>query len=265
MSKESTQASDAAPAASIRAPGALVAPADPTGPQLLLNPALVYEVLCEHIGVDRVSNILALRITSIIEYLFAEILELAGNAARNSRKSRIDNSHIIHAVFYDDELCALLRNAIASAPTRADPRRFQQQFTYLLAQIHPDMHITQVSKTLLVSIFKHLVHRFASQIENCAHDDNPHVIETICDAILPGELARHAKIELHKNYRHHYFEKSFTKIRAEVTKRISEIPAHEAHAQASSSSQSAAAAAAAAVPWVAVTNNSGDEDEDEDA
>ena len=47
-------------------------------------------------------------LASVLEYLAAEILELAGNAARDNKKSRIIPRHITLAVKNDEELNKLL-------------------------------------------------------------------------------------------------------------------------------------------------------------
>ncbi|KQK22304.1 histone H2A [Brachypodium distachyon] len=45
---------------------------------------------------------------AVLEYLAAEVLELAGNAARDNKKSRIIPRHVLLAVRNDDELGKLL-------------------------------------------------------------------------------------------------------------------------------------------------------------
>ena len=53
-------------------------------------------------------------LASVLEYLTAELLELAGNAAKDNKKQRIVPRHIMLAVRNDDELSNLL-NAVTIA------------------------------------------------------------------------------------------------------------------------------------------------------
>ena len=54
-------------------------------------------------------------LASVLEYLTAELLELAGNAAKDNKKLRIVPRHIMLAVKNDDELSSLLSGVTIAA------------------------------------------------------------------------------------------------------------------------------------------------------
>lgn len=53
-------------------------------------------------------------LAAVLEYLTAEILELAGNACRDNKRNRIIPRHILLAVRNDNELNKLFADAIIS-------------------------------------------------------------------------------------------------------------------------------------------------------
>ncbi|TKS80992.1 Histone H2AX [Collichthys lucidus] len=57
---------------------------------------------------ERVGNGAPVYLAAVLEYLSAEILELAGNACRDNKKQRIAPRHILLAVKNDEELNKLL-------------------------------------------------------------------------------------------------------------------------------------------------------------
>ncbi|TKR81664.1 hypothetical protein L596_015499 [Steinernema carpocapsae] len=59
-------------------------------------------------GAERVGVGAAIFMTAVIEYMTAEVLELAGNAARDNKKKRISPRHILLAVRGDEELNKIL-------------------------------------------------------------------------------------------------------------------------------------------------------------
>ncbi|NWR71366.1 H2A protein, partial [Centropus unirufus] len=75
----------------------------------------VYRLLRNGNYANRVSPGAAVYLAAVLEYLSAEIIELAGNAAQENRKARITPRHIQLAVRSDEEL-----NKLCSSVTIAE-------------------------------------------------------------------------------------------------------------------------------------------------
>lgn len=70
----------------------------------------IHRMIREGRYAKRISNTAPVALAAVLEYLAAEIFELAGNASRDSKRARITPRHIQLAVRNDEELSRLLSN-----------------------------------------------------------------------------------------------------------------------------------------------------------
>lgn len=62
----------------------------------------------------RIGSGASVYLTAAVEYLVAEILELAADAARQNKKTRLSPRHILFAIRNDEELNKMLQGAVIS-------------------------------------------------------------------------------------------------------------------------------------------------------
>ncbi|KAI9495229.1 histone-fold-containing protein [Zychaea mexicana] len=63
---------------------------------------------------ERIGSSAPVYIAAVLEYLIAEIVELAGNAARDNKRQRINPRHLKLAIWNDEELSKLLQHVTIS-------------------------------------------------------------------------------------------------------------------------------------------------------
>ncbi|KAJ7504514.1 histone-fold-containing protein [Mycena galericulata] len=74
--------------------------------------ARIRRFLKEGVYAKRVTAASAVYLAAVLEYLMAELLELAGNCARDNQRVRIIPRHLLLAIRNDNELDVLLKRVV---------------------------------------------------------------------------------------------------------------------------------------------------------
>src|SRR3972149_9921102 len=105
---------------------------------------------CLILNVNKVSKILGhlnittngkIAITSVCEYLCAEILELAGNRCKDKKRVRLTVGDVNYALTTDDEL-RLLFTALVNYKN-PNATKLNNWTTHILRLVHPDQQMTK--------------------------------------------------------------------------------------------------------------------------
>lgn len=81
---------------------------------LVVPPGRVKALMKKYLNAERISESAPVYLAAVLEYSMAEILELSGNAARDSKKTRITRKHMMYAIQGDEELNALFKGTLTN-------------------------------------------------------------------------------------------------------------------------------------------------------
>jgi len=147
---------------------------------------------------DRIGSGAPVYLAAVLEYLSAEILELAGNAARDNKKARIVPRHLALAVRNDEELNKLLSDelpkaqayqtkAIAKGDKKKKRSKRKESFSIYIykvlkqvqpdtgissksmrKQVHPDTGISSKAMSIMNSFVNDIFERIAAEASRSA-------------------------------------------------------------------------------------------------
>ena len=86
----------------------------------------------------------AVYLAAVLEYVTAEIVELAGNAARDNKRRRISARHLFLAMIYDEELGRLIPKTTFSQVLKM--KMSNHIYNYLQAGVVPSIQPVLVPK-----------------------------------------------------------------------------------------------------------------------
>ena len=136
-------------------------------------------------------------LTAVMEYVAAKVLELAGNAARDDKKTRIIPRHLQLAIRNDEEL-----NKLSAGVTNAQGGKesYAIYIYKVLKQVHPDTGVSSKAMSIMNSFVNDIFERIAAESSRLAHYNKRSTItsreiQTAVRLLFPGELAKHAVSE----------------------------------------------------------------------
>lgn len=119
------------------------------------------------------------RVSDSLEYILSEVLELAGNRARDYRRRSIQQQDIIIVIIIDDELYQPFKNRLAPFPYISPLRKEFIEPEYYL----DDVQVVELGKLLGIPLFERIPEDFLDERPEDFPDDIVDAIKNIGQAI----------------------------------------------------------------------------------
>ena len=140
-------------------------------------------------------------LAAVVEYLMAEILELAGSVARTCKRSRVTIEHINKAILQDTELSIIYTKFIEKPETKyAIKYDYCRYSRIVLKQVHPDLVLAQDSQKYLNKLINYTLDMLAFALPTIINKKivTSRDIQTLVRLQLTYELTKHAVSEATK-------------------------------------------------------------------
>ena len=144
--------------------------------------------------VTQMGAVTPIYLAAVLEYLCAEILELAEYAASDEKKKHIVVRHITLAVKNNEELNRLF-GEVTTASGDGKCNTYSKYIKMLLEQIHPDTKISEKGMSIVNSFINNIFERIAHEAGTNNLFISALEIQAAVRVVLPCELAKYALLD----------------------------------------------------------------------
>ena len=184
-------------------------------------------------NVESMDIVVSIYATAVVEYLTAEIMELAGHTAQENKNNRITPRHIMLAIKSDSELTQLLMNIMGKQsnilpnvktqllpkdkkPSKKEeiknenenenenetqPKETKEQYSFgvniykVLKLLYNDLGISKKAMSIMNSFVNDILYRIGVEISKQSNNITWRDVQTAVMLVIPGDLSKHAMSE----------------------------------------------------------------------